>query len=436
MSPELLPKKLTDGLTLRWATPADIDDLVAFNVRVHSDNPEEPADYLGHWVRDLMEGQHPTTKAADFTVVIDENAGGKIVSSLNLISQRWAYDGVEFGVGRPELVGTDENYRRRGLVKAQMDIIHAKSAARGERVQAITGIPWYYRQFGYEMCVDLHGGRDLHLSRISDAELKREERFTIRPSTEADMPVLHQLYKIQCQGSLLSRVRDDAQLKFEAFQASRQSPYARNMFLIETSEGQAVGYVVYFQWLDMFGITEIATMPGYPLREVALFVVRYLKAQADGTKVKRIYFNCEAGHPVFKAVDWELDKSPRPYAWFLRVPDLPAFLLHIGPVLENRLANSVMDGYSGETKLNFYRTQLKLVWQQGKLTEVKPYQPSHFQDGDAFFPDLTFLQLLFGYRSLAELEQAFNDVSVRNGDTAVLLNGIFPQKDSWISVLG
>ena len=35
-------------------------------------------------------------------------------------------------VGRPEAVGTRPEYRRRGLVRAQFEVIHAWSAERGE----------------------------------------------------------------------------------------------------------------------------------------------------------------------------------------------------------------------------------------------------------------------------------------------------------------
>ena len=84
---------------------------------------------------------------------------GQIVSALCLIPQTWTYDRIVFGVGRPELVATDPRYRRRGLVRAQMDVVHEWSRERGHLVQAITGIPWYYRQFGYEMALALAGGR-------------------------------------------------------------------------------------------------------------------------------------------------------------------------------------------------------------------------------------------------------------------------------------
>jgi hypothetical protein len=144
-----LPRDLGDGLLLRWATAADADDLAEFNIRIHSDSPDNPETELGDWTRDLLNGRHPTTSSADFTVVVDTNNGNKIISSLCLISQTWTYGDIPFGVGRPELVGTDENYRRRRLVRQQFDVIHAKSAAKGELAQAITGIPWYYRLFGY-----------------------------------------------------------------------------------------------------------------------------------------------------------------------------------------------------------------------------------------------------------------------------------------------
>ena len=205
-----LPRLLEDGLLLRWATPADADELAQFNARIHTNNPEEPETILGHWTRDLMRGDHPTTRADDFTVVVDENDGGKIVSTMNLISQTWRYEDVTFAVGRPELVGTDEKYRRRSLVRRQFEAIHAKSKARGERAQAITGIPWYYRLFGYEMALDLDGGRTFYWERTSGKKAPDPEPYRLRPATTADRPTLAQLYDLHSEHSLITRSRDAA----------------------------------------------------------------------------------------------------------------------------------------------------------------------------------------------------------------------------------
>ena len=78
-----------------------------------------------------------------------------------------------FGCGRIEQVGTDPLYRRRGLIRKQMDVIHALSDSKGELVQAITGIPWYYRQFGYEFALDLYCGR---VVRVSPPSARRPSR--------------------------------------------------------------------------------------------------------------------------------------------------------------------------------------------------------------------------------------------------------------------
>ena len=77
---------------------------------------------------------------------------------------------------------------------------------------------------------------------------------------------------------------------------------------------------------------------------------------------------------------WVINWSARfqPYAWYMRVPDLPGFLRHIAPALEKRLANSVMAGHSGDLRLNFYHSQLRLTWTQGKLQEIGPYKPKQF----------------------------------------------------------
>jgi hypothetical protein len=39
------------------------------------------------------------------------------------------------------------------VIKAQMDVLHAWSRERGHLMQAIAGIPYYYRRFGCEMAV-------------------------------------------------------------------------------------------------------------------------------------------------------------------------------------------------------------------------------------------------------------------------------------------
>lgn len=142
-SPPDILADLGHGLIMRRATAADAEGLADFNKLIHRDpGVTAPDEEVAAWTRDLLAGGHPTCGPNDFTIVA-EQATGRIVSSMNLISQTWSYAGIPFGVGRPELVGTAPEYRNRGLVRAQFEVIHRWSAARGELVQGITGIPYY-----------------------------------------------------------------------------------------------------------------------------------------------------------------------------------------------------------------------------------------------------------------------------------------------------
>jgi len=137
-----LPIQLGDGLILRRSTAEDADALADFNAQIHSDEgPEKPDEKVWAWTHDLMARPHPTFRASDFTLV-EESRSRKIVSAMNLIPQTWTYAGIPINVGRPELVGTLPEYRHRGLVRKQFDIIHQWSVENGDLLQAITGIPY------------------------------------------------------------------------------------------------------------------------------------------------------------------------------------------------------------------------------------------------------------------------------------------------------
>ena len=201
------PQDLGDGLVLRFARVDDIDSVVAFNQRIHGE-------WCGPWARDLLSGHHPVTQASDFAVVEDTRAG-KIVSSLCLISNTWTYGGIPFGCGQIEMVGTDPAYRRRGLVRRQMAVAHALSTARGELMQAISGIGWFYRQFGYELALDLDGGMTLGVDAIPSLPAGQEEAYRLRAAATDDFPYVCSLYHRDCARQLWAVERTAAEWEYE-----------------------------------------------------------------------------------------------------------------------------------------------------------------------------------------------------------------------------
>jgi hypothetical protein len=400
-----------------------------------------------------MRGDHPTCQAGDFTAV-EDTATGQIVSTMNLISQTWSYAGISFKVGRPELVGTLTEYRNRGLVRAQFEAIHALSAERGEMVQAITGIPYYYRIFGYDMPLDLSGGRAGFLPQIpklsplpageSQSEGKTEvEPYHLRPAVESDLPFIADLYAQGCARSQVSCLRDDTQWRYELLGASEMNVNRQELRIIETPAGEAVGYLTHnaFTWGTMMAAQGYELKPGVSWAAVTPSVIRYLKTVGEGftdafgekQPFDAFGFWLGADHPVYHTIPDRLPRVRPPYAFYIRVPDLPGFLRHIAPALEKRLAASLLVGYTGEVRITFYRGGLRLAFENGKLTASEDYKPTPVgHEGDAAFPELTFLQILFGRRSLDELRHIFPDIWTEKPETAVLLDTLFPKQVSCV----
>ncbi|MEI7847689.1 MAG: GNAT family N-acetyltransferase [Chloroflexota bacterium] len=430
-------RDLGNGLILRRSSPADAEKLFHFNSIMHGE--DGPDERIGQWARDLLEKPHPTFGVNDFTIV-EEKASGKIISSLNHISQTWTYDGIPFGVGRPELVGTLLEYRNQGLVRLQFEEIHRWSTERGELLQAITGIPYYYRLFGYEMCVDLDGSRsgfEMNLPKLKDETVG--EPYKLRPALASDIPFLKEVYDYASKRSLLYAVRDDALWRLEISGRSEQNINRLVWNIIERSDnGEAVGFMAHpwFAWDITVPIQMFELKAGVSWLDVTPSVVRWMwdlgktVCESEGKRRSAFTFALAGSHPVYEIMRDNLPRIRNPYTWYIRVPDLPAFIQRIRPVLESRLENSLMPGYSGELKLNFYRSGLRLLFDQGKLKIVDTWQPDSRNEGDLRFPNLTFFQLLFGHRTLDELNKSYADCFWQKDETRMLASTLFPRKAS------
>ena len=427
-------RDLGDGLILRHASPEDADALSQFNGEIHAEN-EVDRPYLMAWTRDLLTRPHPTLKPGDFTI-IEEASTGRIVSSLNLIPQTWSYEGIEFGVGRPELVGTLPEYRGRGLVRIQFDEIHRWSAERGHMVQAITGIPYFYRQFGYEMAIDLDGrryGHEAHVPKLKEGLVRQEEAYHVRLAREADLPFIAQTYDEIRKRSMIVCERTPEIFHYELGRQDIEYAFAQTC-VIEDKTGELVGYLKHLCFVSNGSISSILyeLKPGASWLDVTPSVVRYLwqtgqeYAQRDGRACLSFGFALGDGHPAYEAIKDRLPEVRGSYAWYVRVPDLPGFLNHIKPVLEKRLAESIAPGHSREIRISFYRDGLRLVIEHGHISIIESWKPK--DEGDIAFPNLTFLQILFGYRSYEELHYAFPDCWCDSEEVRVLMDILFPKK--------
>ena len=359
-----LIETLPDGLTLRQATAADREPLAAFHAGMHADDDGAPDANILSWVRELLSGNHPTFVPSDFTVI--ESPEGQIVSSLCLISQTWTYGGIPIKAGRIELVSTHPDFRRRGLVRVQMDLAHRWSAERGELIQGITGIPQFYRQFGYEMALSLGGGHSLPAHRVPKLADGESEPFCLRTATPDDAPFIAALEEVGRKRWLISAVRTAEHWRYEL--APKDDPkFAISGAIIETAAGESVGYLAHYGDLydGILATIDCELAAGLSWLAVVPSLLRGLVERADALAgqfesgpVRDLYFGLGGDHPLYQVLPQRYARVSPAYAWFVRIPDVSAFLQAVAPVLEKRLAESVACGHSGELLLNFYTERL------------------------------------------------------------------------------
>ena len=440
-------RDLGDGLVLRWSTAQDTERIATLHSMVHREKADDPPNTnVMAVIRRLMNGDYPLMGPADYGLIEDTSKeGNPVVACTCLWKHTWSYEGIPFTVGRPEMVATDPAYRNRGLIRALFEMVHQRSEAEGDLVQAITGISYFYRQFGYEYALELEDRRATPLSLIPKAKEGETELFALREATGEDIPEITALYNRRRAGSIVSESITREQWLYETQTWKEHPEFGRafNLQVIIDAAGQTVGFVAIDAmrrdktlgvWLLEFGegVNVQTAMPAV-LRALHTFGLNLKLSRPNIPPLSEIGFYLGTTHPVHEVLGDELDRAREPpYAWYVRVKDLPAFLLYIAPALEKRLATSPVVGHTGEIRLDFYRGGLRMVFEHGRLTAAEDWRmPLYGSTASGGFPPLVFLQLLFGHRSIEALRHAFPDVWVSD-EARPVLKALFPTRPSFV----
>jgi hypothetical protein len=180
-------------------------------------------------------------------------------------------------------------------------------------------------------------------------------------------------------------------------------------------------------------------LPGVSWAAVAPPVLRYLQQTAaalpstDGKPLVRLRFAFGTEHPLYGVLSSRLSAPRLAYGWYIRVADMPTFLRHIAPALECRLAASACAAHTGDLRLGFYRSGVRIAFRGGRVQACETWSPlGSSERPHAAFPGLTFVQLLFGFRSLDDLRYAHPDCSAVDDTTAALLDVLFPRHASHV----
>lgn len=409
-------RTLDGGLLLRAVENAeDVERLAAFNGLIHGSG-------VVGMTRELILS-HPATRPEHW-LFVEEQASQTIVSSLCLLPWTWQYQGVTLRSGEMGIVGTLEAYRKRGLIRALnqrfTELLHE-----GEfEFSQIQGIPYFYRQFGYEYAMPLEAHWRIELDTIEVQEPAAQQRF--RPATDDDIPLLARMYDENATTLDIRAVRD-AQMWRYLLGQSKQTEMAADTWLVLAEDGAPAGYLRVAE--HGFGTGLIASETSRLDVETGEAVLRFLKALAVERRKPYIRLNLPSNSLLVELARWRGNTTGNAYAWQLRVPD-PARLFRIlTPVLERRLAASPLAGLSCSLRIDLYRTALVLHFEAGRI--VVAADQSGEPDGTIRMPPPLLAPLVTGYRGLDELARFYPDVWA-DGTGRSLAAILFPAMQSFL----
>ena len=434
------PIELQGNFLLRQSTLSDLSQLSDFNSKIHSFVPDHEVT-IPAMTKDLLEGTCPSVESDSFTLVID-NASKKIVSAMALIPQTWSYGGIDFKVGRPELVGTDPEFRGKGFIREQFKVLHQRSKNLGHLAQAISGIPLFYRQFGYEFAIPAGGGRFGSISRLKNNPVSSTNELVIRDARLEDLAWIEKCYQSDCTNYLVTCKRDLENWQYELVSKSQNHIHKMEIRVISLQNNSPVGFFVchkpFSQTTEKTAVL-YGILPKYSWWKITPFVLDFLTTQGKkdaellGGTLDVIGLELGENHPSYSVCGDVLTKKIDPGAWYFRIDDMVSFIHLISPVLQKRIHDSGFSGYQGELRMSLNGRGISLIVKNGVIENVASYSLKTWEDADAAFPNLTFHQMLLGFRTLGDIQYAYPDCWCHE-ETADLVKILFPQSPS--NVLG
>ncbi|MHA2142220.1 MAG: GNAT family N-acetyltransferase [Candidatus Thorarchaeota archaeon] len=420
---------LPDGLEFGIVeTDDELEELIKFNSSIH-----EPQD--GEELRRIIDLLPGFSREMNF--YIRDSDKGVFVSSLNAIPSVWSYAGIALRNLELGFVGTLPEYRKRGLVRALYYEFFEKELNRGKYdISTIQGIPYYYRQFGYDFLIPAWRSVFLRTNQIPEIPPKEKPawmRLTIRPATKSNLDSIILLYEEMTSLTLVSTVRDK---ELWQIQEQQRREFEKEFTTYIVKRGKEVEG--YFRLIAR----ESATDPGNGFLDVIESSIRtydgvrrtmqHLKELCKEKNLNRIALS---GSIISNLSQVGLDLGghmSRGWKHQLRIPDMIRFLKRIRPVLHKRIRKTMFDGLTQEVTINTYRNCYVLDFQGGKIRQIKDLG-IHEEGKNLSFraPPNDFVRLVLGQYSIDELSKQNIDFLV-TGQVKSLISTLFPKQESFI----
>ena len=346
---------------------------------------------------------------------------GKIVATLNLIPSEWSIGGILLKVAEMGNVATLPEHRNRGLIRTLVNEYHKEVVNQGYDLSVIEGIPYFYRQFGYEYAIPLDEEIVIQLERLPSQESIPE----IRPFTDKEIPKAMKLLAETQSKFYIHSVRDEQIWKMQQETGLTDGHVFEGYAVEENGEMTAYFRLSRKPEQKQLVLREASDTDRRTIETVLSFIKEV--GQKNGFETLLVRTSC--CDPLTRHLVALGAEQRTPYAWQIRVTDYASMFRKMKPLFEERLATSSFHNLTERLNFNFRRYVIQTSIENGVIPEIQRLETG--KSCPIGLNPLVFTQLLLGHRNGHELEMNYPDFHVQDTHKQ-LVDVLFPKLPSYI----
>jgi len=401
-----------NNINIREATARDIPAVVDLLMRLH--NPRNKT-RMKNWFMILMDGRHPHIDASNFIVAEDAD-NGRLAATATYMPWTYSYGGARVKGVRLEEVFCEPEYRGQGIMRRIVGWIEEITAREGVLFACVYGKNALYGHLGFTYGLP---NEEEGYSYIVESEPVGKDLRIVKVGDE-DIPAMAKLYEANYSRNLLATAIGETELNY------MKNVYAEGEFYaVKRSGGKICGFFqtqcrdrrIYMMELD-------GSVSYHQLRP-------HLLAFCKKHGMEELKLKLGKTHPAYMVFDGLYHKELPSELGFVKVRDIPGFLMGIADVLAGQLAGSPYAHYTGAFTLAMHNRDeaYRLVFDEGRLAEIRPAAQEH---GEVDIERGRFVRLLFGRVSPEEMDTEFSMYCFQNRDLRNLFAILFPEMQSHV----
>ena len=402
-------------IRIHEGTKADIPEIVDFLMRLHNQNKTD-------WFEVLADGRHPNNDVSNFIIAKDAE---KIVALTMYQPMTYSYCGKLLKGVRLEEVFCEPEYQKEGVLEKILSKIAELSDKKGSLLELVfVGEYSFFDRLGYTFGIPCEGEGYTYI--IESEETKNE--FSIEEASDDDIPIITKLHERAFKRNLLTTAYGCSEIDYIKNLYNASASYPSKFYVIKSAAGKICGFFLTHLNIEAIYMMELDDDCSY--HQIRPYLTEFYKRLG----MDKISVMLGKAHPIYTVFKGFYHQKSLPEFGFVKVRNIPKFLLSISQILSDRLANSpyanLMSSFVVAMRNDGEAYKLDFVC--GKLNDVTPVK-MHF--GQVFIERDRFIKMLFGRISPIGIEGEAYMYNFENEDFRNIFEILFPKMPSHVMSL-